>query len=139
MAVKNIYGEEEKKKNRYSSNTVAYSSNAALPHTQSTPQNNVWNAEQSTPQVQSYTPQKRKREKSPSELGEEALGLMLSEDALEARQPAVNKRAAAQPPRIRDRKKAPRGLSQIRDRANIPSKACSGAISLLPRSKYSEE
>ncbi|MBD5095116.1 MAG: hypothetical protein HDT26_12760 [Subdoligranulum sp.] len=98
MAVKNIYGEEEKKKNRYSSNTVAYSSNAALPHTQSTPQNNVWNAEQSTPQVQSYTPQKRKREKSPSELGEEALGLMLSEDALEARQPAVNKRAAAQPP-----------------------------------------
>lgn len=83
MAVKNHYNTKEKEKSIYRSSSATNSSHTAAARTQSTPQSNVWNAEQSTPGPQSTTLQNRKHEKSPSELGEEVVMAMLDDDAVQ--------------------------------------------------------
>ena len=90
MAIKNIYSEKEK------TNRLKDPYNTAAPRTQSTPQNSVWNAEQSTPRLQGDTYQKIKREKTPSERGEEVVRAMLEDEGLlEPPKPERNEAPAA--------------------------------------------
>ena len=80
MAAKDLYSEKKKEKSLYSTY------NTATPRTQSTLKNSGWDAGQSAAPVQSNAVQKVKREKSPSELGEEVIRAMLEEDAPKERQ-----------------------------------------------------
>ena len=94
MAFKNIYKPKEKEKSIYSSSSAANSSHTAAAGTQNAPRNNVWNAEQSTPRSQSSMVQKPKREKSPSELGEDVVRVMLEDYAQEQQRQAAAGSAA---------------------------------------------
>ena len=102
MAIKNLYQEAEKEKKPYSTyrtaaprtQSAAQSSSGSM--AQSAPQSSVWNAEQSTPRSQTGTAPKPKREKTPSELGEEVIKTMLEDVAAEERKKQAAADRAAQ-------------------------------------------
>ena len=91
MASKDLYEEKKKEKNLYSTYSTAAPRRQSTQQSsgwsagQSTPKNSVWNAGQSAPHAQSETVQKPKREKAPSELGEEMVRYMLEDFAAEER------------------------------------------------------
>lgn len=100
MPAQNLYKPKEKEKSIYSSPGTANSSRTAEANTRRTPQNNVWSTEQSTPHSQSVPRSnavpKPKREKTPSEPGEEVVRIMLEDFAQEQRQKLAAEDRAAQ-------------------------------------------
>ncbi|MBD5093020.1 MAG: hypothetical protein HDT26_01785 [Subdoligranulum sp.] len=93
MAAKNLYSTREKEKQLYGGSGTVNAGTQSTP--QSTLQSNEWDTGQSTQRLQSSA-QKSKREKTPSELGEEVLRLMLEEDMPKLRQPAAKEKAVDQ-------------------------------------------